>query len=130
MLTGSSKLTLDRFRSTGPISIYGSDITLRNGLETSATSGNGILVKDGDHRLSRDQDIALLINDPKLIERAEIIWQKGTNRKAFARGEVSKYTWVDVGSSYLPGELIAAFLLAQLEEAQAITARRLRIWIS
>lgn len=63
---------------------------------------------------------ALLINDPRLIERAEIIWQKGTNRKAFSRGEVSKYTWVDVGSSFLPSELTAAFLYAQLEQGKAL----------
>ncbi|MBA1322225.1 dTDP-4-amino-4,6-dideoxygalactose transaminase [Pseudomonas sp. BIGb0278] len=67
---------------------------------------------------------ALLINDPKLIERAEIIWQKGTNRKAFARGEVSKYTWVDVGSSFLPSELTAAFLYAQLEQGESINDHR------
>jgi len=71
---------------------------------------------------------ALLINDPQLVERAEILREKGTNRSQFFRGEVDKYTWVDVGSSYLPGELIAAFLLAQLEEAEAITKRRLAVW--
>lgn len=67
---------------------------------------------------------ALLINDPRLIERAEIIWQKGTNRKAFSRGEVSKYTWVDVGSSFLPSELTAAFLFAQLEHGERINKHR------
>jgi dTDP-4-amino-4,6-dideoxygalactose transaminase len=67
---------------------------------------------------------ALLINDPRLIERAEIIREKGTNRSQFFRGMVDKYTWVDIGSSYLPGELIAAFLYAQLEHADAITAQR------
>jgi dTDP-4-amino-4,6-dideoxygalactose transaminase len=67
---------------------------------------------------------ALLINDPALIERAEIIWQKGTNRKAFFRGEVDKYTWVDIGSSFLPNELTAAFLYAQLEHAKRINAHR------
>jgi dTDP-4-amino-4,6-dideoxygalactose transaminase len=71
---------------------------------------------------------ALLINDERFCERAEIIREKGTNRSQFFRGQVDKYTWVDLGSSYLPGELIAAFLLAQLEEAEAITARRLAIW--
>lgn len=71
---------------------------------------------------------ALLINDPELVERAEILREKGTNRSQFFRGSVDKYTWVDLGSSYLPGELIAAFLLAQLEEAEAITERRLNIW--
>lgn len=71
---------------------------------------------------------ALLINDPALIERAEVIREKGTNRSRFFRGQVDKYTWVDLGSSYLPSELIAAFLAAQLEEADHITSRRLAIW--
>ena len=71
---------------------------------------------------------ALLINDPRWIERAEIIWEKGTNRSQFFRGEIDKYSWIDVGSSYLPSEINAAFLFAQLEEAQSIAPRRLRIW--
>lgn len=71
---------------------------------------------------------ALLINDPLLAERAEIIREKGTNRSQFFRGQVDKYTWVDIGSSYLPGEIIAAFLWAQMEEAEAITKKRLDIW--
>ena len=71
---------------------------------------------------------ALLVNDPQFIERAEIVREKGTNRASFFRGEVDKYTWVDIGSSYLPGEIIAAFLWAQLEEAEAITARRRALW--
>lgn len=71
---------------------------------------------------------ALLINDPTLAERAEVIREKGTNRSQFFRGQVDKYTWVDVGSSYLPSELIAAFLWAQMEEAEGITRRRLAIW--
>lgn len=71
---------------------------------------------------------ALLVNDPRLVERAEIIREKGTNRSQFFRGQVDKYTWVDVGSSYLPGELIAAFLWAQMEEAEPITSRRLALW--
>jgi dTDP-4-amino-4,6-dideoxygalactose transaminase len=71
---------------------------------------------------------ALLVNDPRFVERAEIIREKGTDRSRFFRGETDKYTWVDIGSSYLPGEIIAAFLWAQLEEAQAITARRLDLW--
>lgn len=71
---------------------------------------------------------ALLINDPTLADRAEIIREKGTNRSQFFRGQVDKYTWVDVGSSYLPSELVAAFLWAQMEEADAITRRRLAIW--
>jgi dTDP-4-amino-4,6-dideoxygalactose transaminase len=71
---------------------------------------------------------ALLVNNPTFAERAEIIREKGTNRSMFFRGQVDKYTWVDIGSSYLPGELIAAFLWAQMEEAEAITAKRLEIW--
>lgn len=71
---------------------------------------------------------ALLINEDRFIERAEIIREKGTNRSRFFRGEVDKYTWVDVGSSYLPGDIVAAFLAAQLEQAEAITARRMAIW--
>jgi dTDP-4-amino-4,6-dideoxygalactose transaminase len=71
---------------------------------------------------------ALLINDPRFLERAEVVREKGTNRSRFFRGEVDKYTWVDIGSSYLPGEIIAAFLWAQLEDAQSITARRLELW--
>ncbi len=71
---------------------------------------------------------ALLVNDPRFVERAEIIREKGTNRSQFFRGQVDKYTWVDVGSSYLPGEIVAAFLWAQMEEADAINDRRLRLW--
>ena len=71
---------------------------------------------------------ALLVNDSSFSERAEIIREKGTNRSLFFRGQVDKYTWVDIGSSYLPSEIIAAFLWAQLEDAQAITARRMAIW--
>jgi dTDP-4-amino-4,6-dideoxygalactose transaminase len=71
---------------------------------------------------------ALLINDERFVERAEIIREKGTNRGRFFRGQVDKYTWVDVGSSYLPGELISAFLWAQMEEAEIITSCRLALW--
>jgi dTDP-4-amino-4,6-dideoxygalactose transaminase len=71
---------------------------------------------------------ALLVNDPALAVRAEIIREKGTDRGRFFRGEVDKYTWQEVGSSFLPGELIAAFLCAQLEEAERITSHRLGIW--
>jgi dTDP-4-amino-4,6-dideoxygalactose transaminase len=71
---------------------------------------------------------ALLINDPQYLERAEIIREKGTNRSRFFRGQVDKYTWVDHGSSYLPSEILAAFLLAQLEEWPAIQRRRQAIW--
>jgi dTDP-4-amino-4,6-dideoxygalactose transaminase len=71
---------------------------------------------------------ALLINDPQYIERAEIIREKGTNRSRFFRGEVDKYTWVDVGSSYLPSDILAAFLYAQLEAREAIQSKRKDIW--
>lgn len=71
---------------------------------------------------------ALLLNEPRLIERAEIIREKGTNRSKFFRGEVDKYTWVDVGSSYLPSDIIAAFLYAQMECALDINKKRLDIW--
>lgn len=71
---------------------------------------------------------ALLINDLRFLERAEVIWEKGTDRNKFFRGEVDKYTWVDIGSSFLPSELIASFLWAQMGESEAITSRRLTIW--
>jgi dTDP-4-amino-4,6-dideoxygalactose transaminase len=71
---------------------------------------------------------ALLINDKKYIERAEIIREKGTNRSRFFRGEVDKYTWVDVGSSYLPSDILAAFLYAQLEVREQIQAKRKQVW--
>lgn len=71
---------------------------------------------------------ALLINDQRFVERAEIIREKGTNRSKFFRGQVDKYTWVDIGSSYLPGEIIAAFLWAQMQAAPKITSIRLEIW--
>ncbi|TDB35159.1 dTDP-4-amino-4,6-dideoxygalactose transaminase [Stenotrophomonas sp. TEPEL] len=71
---------------------------------------------------------ALLCRDDRFGERAEILREKGTNRSRFFRGQVDKYTWVDVGSSFLPGEITAAFLCAQLEEADAINQRRLAIW--
>ncbi|MGZ3770426.1 MAG: dTDP-4-amino-4,6-dideoxygalactose transaminase [Bdellovibrio sp.] len=71
---------------------------------------------------------ALTINDPRLIARAEIVRDKGTNRQQFLNGQVDKYTWQDKGSSYLLSELAAAFLLSQLEEGENITAKRLAIW--
>jgi dTDP-4-amino-4,6-dideoxygalactose transaminase len=71
---------------------------------------------------------ALVINDPALVERAEVLREKGTNRSRFYRGQVDKYTWVDVGSSYLPAEILAAYLWAQLEAREAIQARRQAIW--
>lgn len=71
---------------------------------------------------------AILINDPKLVERAEIVREKGTNRSNFLRGQVDKYTWVDIGSSYLPSELNAAYLYGQLEDTEKINQDRLASW--
>lgn len=71
---------------------------------------------------------ALLINDAEFVQRAEIVREKGTNRSQFFRGQVDKYTWCDLGSSFLPGELIAAFLFAQMESADDITSRRIMLW--
>lgn len=71
---------------------------------------------------------ALVVNDPSLVARAEIVQEKGTNRSSFFRGEADRYTWLDLGSSYLLSEVSAAFLWAQMEEADATTAERRRIW--
>ncbi len=70
----------------------------------------------------------LAINDGRFVRRAEILWEKGTNRAEFFRGEVNKYGWVDIGSSFLPSELVAAFLYGQLEQLDAIQAQRKRLW--
>jgi dTDP-4-amino-4,6-dideoxygalactose transaminase len=71
---------------------------------------------------------ALLINDSRFVQRAEMIREKGTNRSQFFRGQVDKYTWVDIGSSFLPSDIVAAFLWAQMEEADNITSQRLALW--
>ena len=71
---------------------------------------------------------ALIINDPKYIERAEIIREKGTNRSKFLRGEIDKYSWVDIGSSFLPSEILAAYLYAQFEQKEKIQSNRKKIW--
>lgn len=71
---------------------------------------------------------ALIINDPALVDRADILWEKGTNRKQFRDERVAKYEWMDLGSSFLPSDLQAAVLLSQFEDAEAITARRLQVW--
>lgn len=70
----------------------------------------------------------LVINDPRFVQRAEVLWEKGTNRSAFSRGEVDKYNWFDVGSSFLPSEITAAFLWAQLQEMDSIQRKRVAIW--
>jgi len=71
---------------------------------------------------------ALLINDKEYIERSEIIWEKGTDRSKFFRGEIDKYSWVDIGSSYLPSDILAAFLYGQLEQRHSIQEKRKKIW--
>jgi dTDP-4-amino-4,6-dideoxygalactose transaminase len=93
--------------------------------------GFGVMASLSFHEtknLSCGEGGALLVNDADLVARAEIIREKGTNRAAFFRGHVDKYTWVDVGSSYLPSDVLAAFLWAQLEAADTIQKRRKRIW--
>ena len=70
----------------------------------------------------------LVVNNENFVKRAEIIWEKGTNRSAFFRGEVDKYSWIDIGSSFLPSDIIAAFLFAQLEHIEDIQAKRKLIW--
>ncbi len=71
---------------------------------------------------------ALLVNDPELVERAEIVREKGTNRSRFFRGQVDKYTWVDIGSSYLPSDILAAYLYAQLQQRERIQSHRENVW--
>ncbi|MFC3813461.1 dTDP-4-amino-4,6-dideoxygalactose transaminase [Lysobacter sp. GCM10012299] len=121
------------------------EIARRHGLKVIEDAAQGVCSTYNDRPLGAIGDLgalsfhetkniisgeggALLVRDAELAERAEIIREKGTNRSKFFRGQVDKYTWVDVGSSYLPSELIAAFLAAQIDEAEAITARRLAIW--
>ena len=121
------------------------DIAHRHGLKVIEDAAQGVMASYKGRALGSIGDLgaysfhetknvisgeggALLVNDPDLALRAEIIREKGTDRNRFFRGEVDKYTWQEVGSSFLPGELIAAFLWAQLEEAQAITKARLAIW--
>jgi len=121
------------------------DIARRHGLKVVEDAAQGVMAKYKGQALGSIGDLgaysfhetknvisgeggALLVNDPALALRAEIIREKGTDRTRFFRGEVDKYTWQEVGSSFLPGELIAAFLWAQLEEADRITQVRLTSW--
>jgi dTDP-4-amino-4,6-dideoxygalactose transaminase len=121
------------------------DIARRHGLKVVEDAAQGVMASYNGRPLGGIGDLgtysfhetknvisgeggALLVNDPELILRAEIIREKGTDRSRFFRGEVDKYTWQEVGSSFLPGELIAAFLWAQLEEADRITQERLNSW--
>lgn len=121
------------------------DIAKRYGLKVVEDAAQGVMASYKGRALGSIGDIgaysfhetknvisgeggALLVNDSEMAVRAEIIREKGTDRSRFARGEVDKYTWQDVGSSFLPGELIAAFLWAQFEEADQITKERLTRW--
>ncbi len=121
------------------------DIACRHGLRVVEDAAQGVMARYKGRALGSFGDLgaysfhetknvisgeggALLVNDPALALRAEIVREKGTDRSRFFRGEVDKYTWQEVGSSFLPGELIAAFLWAQLEEAENITRKRLGLW--
>ncbi|MFT8417544.1 MAG: dTDP-4-amino-4,6-dideoxygalactose transaminase [Acetobacter sp.] len=121
------------------------DIAKRHGLKVVEDAAQGVMASYKGRALGAISDLgafsfhetknvisgeggALLVNDPDMALRAEIIREKGTNRGQFFRGEVDKYTWREVGSSFLPGELTAAFLWAQLEEAEQITQKRLKSW--
>lgn len=121
------------------------DIARRHGLAVIEDAAQGMLSRYRGRHLGSLGDLgtlsfhetknvisgeggALLVREPADLERAEIVREKGTNRSQFFRGQVDKYTWVGTGSSYLPGEITAAFLAAQLDEADALTARRLAIW--
>ncbi|MCL5612345.1 MAG: dTDP-4-amino-4,6-dideoxygalactose transaminase [Chloroflexi bacterium] len=91
----------------------------------------GVLASQSFHEtknFSSGEGGALLINDSKLVERAEIIREKGTNRSRFFRGQVDKYTWVDIGSSYLPSDILAAYLFGQLEQRKKIQTHRKNLW--
>lgn len=121
------------------------DIARRHGLRVVEDAAQGVMASYKGRALGSIGDLgafsfhetknvisgeggALLVNDAALAERAEIIREKGTDRSRFFRGQVDKYTWQDIGSSFLPGELVAAFLWAQLEEGRQITDQRLEVW--
>ncbi len=117
------------------------DIADRHGLMVVEDAAQALLSTDNDRFLGTIGDMgtlsfhetkniisgeggALLINNPALMDRAHIIWEKGTNRRQFFQGQVDKYTWVDMGSSFLPSDMTAAFLYAQLEQAETIIQKR------
>ncbi|RDI36442.1 dTDP-4-amino-4,6-dideoxygalactose transaminase [Aquicella lusitana] len=100
----------------------------RNGKALGAFGELGAFSFHDSKNISCGEGGALLINDEDFIERAEILWEKGTNRSKFIRGEVDKYTWVDIGSSFLASEIAAAFLLGQLERVEQINNARLHLW--
>jgi dTDP-4-amino-4,6-dideoxygalactose transaminase len=100
----------------------------QDGRALGAIGGLGAISFHETKNVTCGEGGVLLVNDPALAERAQVIWDKGTNRSQFIRGEVDRYTWVDVGSSFGASDLTAAFLLAQLEAAAEVTARRRAIW--
>ncbi|MDT8899749.1 dTDP-4-amino-4,6-dideoxygalactose transaminase [Anaeroselena agilis] len=120
-VAGEHRLLVIEDAAQGVLSTY-------KGKALGAIGAMGTLSFHGSKNIAAGEGGALLINDDFLGERAEIIREKGTNRSRFFRGEVDKYTWVDIGSSYLPSELNAAFLWAQLQSAEEIQARRMRVW--
>ena len=99
-----------------------------NGKQAGTLSDFGCFSFHETKNFSMGEGGAIVINNPKYIERAEIIREKGTNRSRFFRGQVDKYTWVDIGSSYLPSELNVAYLLPQLQNHESITKKRMEIW--
>lgn len=103
-------------------------VMARNSAQQLGTIGDlGCLSFHETKNIISGEGGALLVNNPELAERARILWEKGTNRDAFNRGTVDKYTWVDQGSSFLPSELTAAFLFGQLEQAECIIERRVTL---
>jgi dTDP-4-amino-4,6-dideoxygalactose transaminase len=98
------------------------------GAALGTLGGLGAFSFHGSKNISCGEGGALLVNDARLVERAEILWEKGTNRNSFMRGEVDKYTWIDIGSSFLPSEITAALLVCQLEQSEVITAQRRAAW--
>ena len=148
-----AKLITDKTKAVVPVH-YGGVACNMNALSALATQHGFAIVEDNAHglfgkyqgkplgslgalatqsfhetkNLSCGEGGALLVNDPKLIDRAEILREKGTNRSAFFQGRVDKYTWVDLGSSYLPSDVLAAMLKAQLEASEAIQKQRSQVW--
>lgn len=102
--------------------------SLYNGEQAGTMSSIGCFSFHETKNFSMGEGGAIILNDPAMVERAEIVREKGTNRTRFYRGQVDKYTWVDIGSSFLPSEMNAAYLLAQLEQRVEITSRRMQRW--
>ena len=121
-LAGAHGVTVDRGRRPGP------SARLQRPRRSVLSAISAALSFHETKNIIAGEGGALLVNDEQLAERAEIIREKGTNRSRFFRGQVDKYTWVDLGSSFLPSEMTAAFLHAQMEEADEITRRRQEVW--